>query len=248
MIRINPALNLDTLAADFARRGRLQIRDFLVAEDAEAVHEILDKQTPWWLVYNVGNRVEEVSPERVAGLSRAQLQEILMGVKERAKTQYQFLYNSYPIVATYFNPALPKLPVLGFYEFLNRPSTLEFLRKLTGRPDIRWADAQATLYRPGNFLKSHSDEEPHQNRRAVAFIFNFTKLWERDWGGYLQFFNEAHDIEQAFRPIFNALNIFAVPQDHSVSVVSPFAYGRRYAITGWLRTDAPPAGLGHLTN
>ena len=77
-------------------------------------------------------------------------------------------------------------------------------------------------------------------------MFNFTKLWERDWGGYLQFFNAAHDIEQAFRPIFNALNLFAVPQDHSVGLVSPFAYGKRYSITGWLRTDAPPEGLGRM--
>ena len=35
-------------------------------------------------------------------------------------------------------------------------------------------------------------------------------------------------------PRFNALNVFAVPQPHSVSIVSPFAVGARYSVTGWL--------------
>ena len=34
-------------------------------------------------------------------------------------------------------------------------------------------------------------------------------------------------------PTFNTLNIFRVPADHSVSMVTPFAGAVRYAITGW---------------
>lgn len=65
---------------------------------------------------------------------------------------------------------------------------------------------------------------------------NMTKVeWRPDFGGYLLFLNEDGDIEQGFRPRFNALNLFAVPQKHCVSYVPPFAPMGRFAITGWFR-------------
>jgi Rps23 Pro-64 3,4-dihydroxylase Tpa1-like proline 4-hydroxylase len=39
-------------------------------------------------------------------------------------------------------------------------------------------------------------------------------------------------------PKFNTLDLFAVPQQHSVSMVTPAAPVRRYAVTGWLRSHA----------
>jgi SM-20-related protein len=246
MTRINPALDAGKLARQFKREhGRSQIRDFLGAEEAEWTYDQLAGQTPWGLVYNVGGRVEELSNAQLGRMSVEQINQMAAGVIERAKTQYQFLYHLYPLTTEYFNTA-STVPLLRFYEWLNSPATLDYLRTVTGRPDITWAHAQATLYARGHFLKSHSDLEPHMNRRAVAFVLNFTKLWERDWGGYLQFFNDQHDVELAWRPIFNALNIFTVPHDHSVSMVTPFAGGRRFAITGWLRTDDPPGPFGRL--
>ena len=245
MTRINPALDAGKLARQFKRERRMQIRDFLAAEDAEWTWDQLANHTPWGLVFNEGGRVVELSEQQLAQLSPQQRSQLAAGVIERAKTQYQFVYHYYPLTTEYFN-AGSTLPILRFYEWLNRPETLDYLRALTGRPDVKWAHAQATLYARGHFLKSHSDLEPNMNRRAVAFVFNFTRLWERDWGGYLQFFNDQHDIELAIRPIFNALNIFAVPHDHSVEMVAPFAGGMRLAITGWLRTDDPPGPFGRL--
>ena len=243
MIRINPAHDSAALARDFAATGRMQVRDFLVPEDAGHVHDLLSQRTPWWLVFNNGDRVEQLPPEYLAQLSQAQVNQMLLGIQERARTRYQFLYHFYPMVSTYFTPTAPKLPVLEVYEFLNSPATLDFFRTLTGRPDIQWADAQATLYRSGNFLKSHTDQEP-SDHRVAAYVVNFTRVWERDWGGYLQFFDARHDIERAYRPIFNALNIFRVPQDHSVGMVSSFATGMRFSVTGWFRSDAPPGPFG----
>lgn len=245
MIRINSAHDPAELATSYAASGRMQIRDFLVAEDAERVHDSLATGTPWWLVYNEGAKVAQLPPEYLATLSQQQLNQMLLGVQERARTQYQFLYHFYPLVSHYFTPTAPKLPVLAIYEFLNAPETLAFFRRLTGREDIRWADAQATLYRSGNFLKSHTDQD-NDGHRVAAYVLNFTKLWERDWGGYLQFFDANHDIEQAYRPIFNGINIFTVPQDHSVGMVSSFCYGMRYSVTGWLRRDAPPGPFGRV--
>jgi Rps23 Pro-64 3,4-dihydroxylase Tpa1-like proline 4-hydroxylase len=57
--------------------------------------------------------------------------------------------------------------------------------------------------------------------------------WKSEWGGFLNFFDEYGNIEAGFRPMFNSLNLFLVPQRHSVSYVAPFAPVGRYAITGW---------------
>jgi Rps23 Pro-64 3,4-dihydroxylase Tpa1-like proline 4-hydroxylase len=242
-MKLNSNLDVDGLARELAEKRRLQVRDIFEPQRADQVHAMLANETPWWMVYNVGDRVEQLPPEQLARLGPAQVEQIFSGIVERAQRNYQFVYAFYPIVGSYFDPAAPKLPILKIFEFLNSPPVLDWFRKLSGRPDVQWIDAQATLYQAGHFLKSHSDHDP-ANARAAAYVLNFTRLWERDWGGYLQFFNENHDIELALRPIFNAMNIFLVPTDHSVGLVSPFAYGDRLAVTGWLRTDAPPGPIG----
>jgi Rps23 Pro-64 3,4-dihydroxylase Tpa1-like proline 4-hydroxylase len=242
---INPELDVSALARELAEERRLQVRDFFSPETADEIGHLLEEETPWWLVYNIGDRVEQVPPEQLARLGPEQVERIFSGVVDRARTQYQFVYASSPMVAPYFNPSLPQAPILKLFEYLNSGPVLDWFRKLTGRDDIQWIDGQATLYQSGHFLKSHSDLDP-EDTRAAAYVLNFTRGWERDWGGYLQFYNDNHDIELALRPIFNAMNIFLVPTDHSVGVVSPFARGDRLSVTGWLRTNAPPGDFGRI--
>ena len=243
-MEINPDLDVDALAGELARNRRLQIRDIFAPDTAERIHDMLETQTPWWLAYNVGEKVEQLSPQVLSLMAPAQIEQILGEVVERAQTQYQFVYAFYPILGNYFSSD-PKPPISQVFRFLNTPRVLDWLRRLSGRDDVKWVDAQATLYQSGHFLKSHSDKDG-ADVRAAAYVLNFTKLWERDWGGYLQFFNDDHDIELALRPIFNAMNIFLVPTDHSVGIVSPFAYGNRLSVTGWLRIDDPPGPIEPL--
>jgi Rps23 Pro-64 3,4-dihydroxylase Tpa1-like proline 4-hydroxylase len=245
MIALNPALDLTALTADFAAERRLQVPGFLSDAAAEWAWDQLANRTPWGLVFNEGDRVVELANAQLRAMTPQQIGQIYVGVNERAKTDYQFLYHIYPLATEYFNTG-SELPLLRVYEWLNAPATLDWLRALTGRPDIRWAHAQATLYAKGHVLKSHSDLEPELNRRAVAFVLNMTRGWQRDWGGYLQFFNERHDVELGWCPSFNTLNLFAVPHDHSVQLVTNFSGGKRLALTGWLRTDDPPGPFGRL--
>lgn len=244
-MKLNPNLDVDALAAELARYRRLQVRDVLEPQAADEIHDILANKTPWWLVFNEGDQVRQLPPEVLSRLLPQQVDQMLGAVVERARTQYQFVYAFYPVLGNYLADGEPKAPLARVLEFLNAPDTIAWLRRLTGRDDVRWVDAQATLYQSGHFLKSHSDHDD-ANARVAAYVLNFTRLWERDWGGYLQFFDANHDIEQALRPIFNAMNIFLVPADHSVGIVSPFAYGDRLSITGWLRRDAPPAPFGSV--
>lgn len=242
-IRFNPELDTSALTAELAGRRRVQIRDVLVPEDAKHIYDVLAGRTPWWLAYNDGDAVAQVSPEQLAALGPADLGRILMGIAERARTQYQFVYSYFPVISSYFAQPRPDVPIFEVFEFLNSPASLEYFRRLTGQDDIQWVDAQPTLYRPGDFLKSHSDLDDAKVRVA-AYVLNFTPKWERDWGGYLQFFNESHDIVEALTPRFNAMNIFMVPTDHSVGIVAPFANGPRLSVTGWFRRDPPPGKIG----
>ena len=47
------------------------------------------------------------------------------------------------------------------------------------------------------------------------------------------------DVRRGLLPRFNCLNLFAVPQPHSVSLVAPWAGHVRISVTGWLRSGHP---------
>ena len=241
-INLNPSLDLPSLAETYAPARRLQVRNFFEKETAEAIFRELHG-LPWHLAYNEGSAVRELSPSQLQSLTNEDAAKIRRTVDQGARSGYQFLYNHYPVFARYFQGIESHREIFKFYEFLNSKAMLDFFRQLTGIEKIRWADCHATLYQAGHFLKFHTDENPREQRLA-AYVFNFTKDWGRDWGGLLQFWNKDFDVELAYRPIFNALNIFTIPVDHSVSAVVPYALGQRFSITGWLRADEPPHPIG----
>lgn len=63
-----------------------------------------------------------------------------------------------------------------------------------------------------------------------------TPEWDENWGGYLAFYDEAGNVVEAFKPAFNTLNLFTVPQHHAVQLVTPFAGAPRTSYLGWLLT------------
>jgi SM-20-related protein len=48
----------------------------------------------------------------------------------------------------------------------------------------------------------------------VAYVLNLTREWQPQWGGYLLFHDEDGDVIAGYKPRFDALNLFAVPQAH----------------------------------
>jgi len=235
MIEINPRLERGGLAAEFAAKGRLQVRDVLTEESAAALRRLLAGQTPWGLAWQAG----AAAPAR---LIRAEQLNALpdeerkaMAARAAADPDYGFAYHSYPLVTAYLERWSPGGPHDLLLEELNSGPVLEFIRAITGIPEIVKMDGQATLYAPGHFLRPHNDEESERGRR-VAYVLGLTiGEWQPHWGGYLNFFSPAWDVEEAFRPRFNSLSLFRVPQWHSVGEVSAAAPIGRYAITGWAR-------------
>lgn len=241
-IQLNPGLRAESLAPRYAFRKRLQVSEFLEPDSARSVFDAL-QELPWGMAYNEGRTINQINPDRLATMDGREATRIMAEIHERAREQYQFLYAYFPASTAYFMPDWPRLKIFDFIEFINSEPVLDFIRNLTGLDQVRWADAHATWYKPGHFLKAHDDADATMGR-AAAYVLNLSPNWERDWGGFLQFFNESDNVEEAFKPAFNTLNIFAVPQLHSVSMVSNYVTAKRLAVTGWFRCDAPPGPIG----
>jgi SM-20-related protein len=234
LFALNPAHDLAALAAAYRVKQRLQIKNALTPESAERIYAGLAGETPWGLVYNKGREVIEVPRDKLVQMTPDEMRAVYTEVYGRARDSYQFIYNYYPILTSFLSGENRGFFLHRVLEALNAEPMLDFIRRLTGLRDVVKADAQATLYRGSHFLHQHDDEEKPEGRRC-AYVLNFTKDWRPNWGGYLQFYDAQGNVEEALKPIFNALHVFTVPQIHSVGFVTPYCQGQRFAITGWFR-------------
>ena len=232
-IRINQSLDPGRPHVAFQKTGRLQIPEFFARETAEYLYQLLLDNKTWYLTYNEGQENYESSLTKFQALESLQQQRFMGRIYQRASDQFQYVFNQYYITQAIELGEQPGHPMHALQEFMNRDSTLSFMRTLTGQEDVRKADAYASWYAPGHFLTQHDDLHGTHDRVA-ALTFSMTKGWDRNWGGHLAFFDDAGNIEEAFMPSFNTLNIFLIPQKHAVQQVAPFAATRRTSYLSWL--------------
>jgi SM-20-related protein len=236
LFELNAAVDRGAARQDFARERRVQIRDFLTDASARTIHRVLSRETPWGLAWRAGNDGPNALRRQEIAARQAELAPITESISAAMRGRdYAFAYAQYPILTAYMedwgeHPALHLL-----MEHINDQPLMDLVREVTGMADLVKADAQATLYGPNHFLALHDDSHVAEGWR-VAYVMNFcAEDWRPDWGGYLNFYDEEGDVVAGFKPRFNALNLFAVPQKHNVSYVPPFAPVGRFAITGWFR-------------
>ena len=231
---LSAALDPDAIAAQFGEHGYASIPGILPGEQAKRLHKAISSFTDWNLVFSDRGRHIDLAATQLHSLSPQKRTDLQNAIYAQARNDFQYLYNNYPIFDAHRQGRNVDHVLHKFYEWLDTEPFLEFARAVTGYDDITFVDAQATRYNPGHFLTTHDDSAEGKRRRA-AYIFNFTPDWRADWGGFLQLLDEDGHIRRGLRPTFNTLNIIAVPQTHSVSIVTPFAAGSRLSVTGWLR-------------
>ncbi len=230
MFELNQGLDSARLSEAFREHGRLQITNFLSVTSATALYDELRGSQAWRLTVNRGEEIRHFNLDELAGWPEDRLQLLDRAVTMGGRFGFQFRYDVIRVGET-ATPLLAALP-----GFLSSPELVEFMRTVTGASDIAFADAHASRYRPGHFLTTHDDHVDTMGRRA-AYVLNLTPEWRPDWGGLLQFYDQMGTVTRGFTPGFNVLNIFRVPQPHSVTWVTPLAAEPRYAITGWLRAN-----------
>lgn len=216
-----------------ARQSRTQVAGFLQPAAAERLRDCLQREVPWSLAGRIGGHSRTHAADELAAMGEAGYRELLEQAHAEARLGFQFVYDSYMMVRAAKEGRDPGLILHAVLDFLNSPDFLSFARWLTNEPRIGAISAQATRYRPGQFLTRHEDEEKHEDR-AYAYVINLTPRWDADWGGLLQFQDEQGNVTDTFLPRWNSLSIFRVPQAHSVSLVTPWAGEDRLAITGWM--------------
>lgn len=239
LFELNPAIDRAAAAKRFARDTRVQIRDVLTDETAREIRSILAQSTPWGMGWQAGidDEPKGARREQLQGpMAQATAREIAESTHRAAmQGDYAFRYGRYPILEAYREKWAEGSPHDLLMEYLNTPETLDLVREVTGIPALLKADAQATLFAPGHFLGRHIDSHVAEGWQ-IAYVLNFAPdEWHPDWGGYLNFLDAEGDIVAGYRPRFNTLNMFKVPQPHLVSFVPPFAPTGRFAITGWFR-------------
>lgn len=232
---LNPALDADAIAREFGRTGRVHIEDFLARGCAERLHRFLRTSEEWRLIVNQDEKVFDLDREAQAALAAEARAKLEQAVHASARYGFQFMFESIRAPDEESLRRARANALNEFADFLSSQPALAFFRHVTGRLAIDFADAQATAYGPGHFLTAHDDLVPGKNRQA-AYVFGLCPAWSADWGGLLLFHRADGHVAEAYVPRFNSLNLFAVPQSHSVSIVAPFAAARRYSVTGWLRS------------
>ncbi|MEJ6595276.1 2OG-Fe(II) oxygenase family protein [Parasphingorhabdus sp.] len=233
MFTLNSLLDREKLRRQFQDEDRLSVEGFLSGNGVDALFANLRSRGDWMEIFNSGDKLIELNPTAQQKLTDVQRNELSRAIYAQAREGFQYRYETIRVPDEAEVRAAMDDVIVRFAEWISGGEAHAFFREITGFNDIDFADAQATAYSPGHFLTGHDDDFPGKNRRA-AYVFNLTPVWRTEWGGLLLFHDDANAIS-GLVPGFNRLNIFKVPQMHSVTEVTQSAPYRRYAITGWLR-------------
>ena len=234
---LNPALDAVALSKAFSVGGHISIPEFLEQDCATKLHQSLVDRQDWAWAINAGGHVYDLGREAREAMTVEQRVELDNRINLAARDGFQFRFSSLRVPDP-VSKRKPEQDVLhAFAEFMRSEPVLDFIRKVTGKSAILFADAQRTAFHPGDFLTGHDDYIEGKNRE-LAYVMGLTPEWRVEWGGLL-LFHRADGKISGLVPRFNCLNLFALPVLHSVSQVTPFAGGVRYAITGWMRTEFP---------
>lgn len=232
-LKISSSFDTDQLADQFTITKRIHIPNFLDLSSAELIYQNLIQQEQWNLAWNNSGHHTDMDYQSVLQWTDEQQRELTKIIHSQAEHAFQYCFAAIPIYDIYHSQLLPGHFFNKLYEFFNSPSMIGLARAITKEPTIEFADMQATRFSRGHFLNQHDDNVKGKNRLA-AYVLNLSPNWRTDWGGALMFAENGANSD-AYFPKFNALNIFSVPQKHSVTVISPFAPASRYSLTGWFR-------------
>jgi len=241
LLRLNPSLTPDAFASAYAAEGYVQIPNIFEPEAAERLTQILEREIDWEFVFlDENQRGVALTPAQQQALGEAELARLSRGVDERARFSLGLRYLGYTMTDALLRGRDPGHPIHDLTSFIHGADFLRFAAAVAHTPSAVRAEAQASCYRPGDFIGLHDDTGREAGNRLAAYTLGFTRRWRSDWGGQLIFHDNRGDIERGLAPRWNMLTLFRVPRLHSVAPVSAYAGAPRLSVVGWLRDDPIP--------
>ena len=232
---LNPELDTAALAEEYARDGRVRIRNLFTEDFARRIAAYCQDHVPYEFLTYVDGKNVVISAAEMEQLSPEQLQQLQQSVMDSARQGRGFFYCGYKMQRADSDSEDEAMRELhSVFDYLNGEEMLSFIAAISGRDDLQSADAQYTRYTAGQFLTRHRDDIDAEQRR-LAYVISFTEGWHPDWGGLLQFYAEDGSPRDAWAPEFNSMSLFDVSHIHAVTFVAPFHALSRCSLTGWFR-------------
>ena len=234
---INPDLDVTALAKEYAANSRVRITQLLGRSGLAELYHFLEGHDGWWQLINTPDGVLEFDRKTRSRMTKRRIAELDAQVHAGVRTGFQYRYEGLRVPDDPDQVCSDEDPLAAFARLMCSDPMLELLRAITGHSEIAFTDGHATAYGPGDFLTGHDDNVAGKGRIA-AYVFGMTPQWRLEWGGILLFHGPGGETVTGHVPRFNTLDLFSVPQQHSVSMVTAAAPKRRYAVTGWLRAES----------
>ncbi|MEO5577870.1 MAG: 2OG-Fe(II) oxygenase family protein [Sphingomicrobium sp.] len=223
-----------TLRDQYRTKGIVRIPAFLAGERATELHQQLRDRGDWLQLFNSGDKLFELDRAARAAMDDVRQAALDQAIYAGASKGFQYRYETIRVPDEQAERKRSSDPLAHLALELSGGAIRDLFRDITGESEIRFADAQATAFSPGDFLTGHDDRFAGKNRRA-AYVLGLTPVWRIEWGGLLIVHGEDGEAARAYPPMMNLLTLFRVPLMHSVSEVTRAATYRRYSVTGWLR-------------
>lgn len=229
--------NLSNYQQHYQQHGWVRIADFFADSAIEQCHHLLEQVAGdvqmWQLVTlvqgqafkaNVNNYLSQ--PPQVRSHFIAEL------LRYAQLNEFQYFYEFIRLVSDKYDAPQLLQPMA---EYINSAACIDAMKQISGEQGVNQIDAQLTGYKPGHFLKRHSDDGYKAKRsRKVAYVLSLSKQWQADWGGLLHLQDKDKRIIESFTPSYNTLILFKVPTSHLVSQVTNYCPQTRFSISGWL--------------
>lgn len=233
-LRLNPLHRPESYRDVFGGHRRLHIPEILTPDSARELHGLLQDAEDWTRSFHVGTGQDlDISVRELEAMPASERAELERSLADSSTDTLQYVFDTVRISAELEAGRPVARAMQSARDFINSRAFLDFVAAVTGDERLAFADVMATRYLPNHFLTAHGDENPLQ-RRLYAYVLNLTPIWRADWGGILMFLDDDGHVAEGYVPAFNALNLFAVPQLHAVSMVTRLAQTPRLSITGWI--------------